>query len=111
MHNAGANIPDIMAQSRHRSVDTLLKHYINPSEEHNREIHLKTMSFDTKNEESQLKIIKRKHPTQPGKNESSSIEQILATQLAKGKSIPEVYLQAVSKLKKEHENVGIPIYG
>lgn len=111
MHNAGASIPDIMAQSRHRSVDTLLKHYISPSEEHNREIYLKTLSFNTNNDEQPQKTIKRKQPKQDQQTNDSTIEQILATQLAKGKITPEIYLEALSKLKKEHENMSVPIYG
>ena len=111
MHNAGASIPDIMAQSRHRSVDTLLKHYINPSEEHNREIYLKTLSFNTNNDEQSQKTIKRKQPKQDREDNPSTIEQILATQLANGTITPEIYLEAVNKLKKEHENMSVPIYG
>ena len=41
----------------------------------------------------------------------SKIEQILAQQLANGDITPEVYLEAVSKLKLKHENVSIPLYG
>lgn len=108
MHNAGASIPEIMAQSKHRSVDTLIKHYICPSEEHNKEVYLNTLSFDTKTEA----VKPSKSKLQP-KSQSivSNIEQILAQQLANGLITPEVYLEAVSKLKSKHENVSIPIYG
>ena len=46
MAEAGARIPEIMAQSKHRCVDTLIKHYICPSEKHNKEVYLKTLSFN-----------------------------------------------------------------
>jgi len=109
MHNAGASIPEIMAQSKHRSVDTLVKHYICPSEERYKEVYLNTLSFDNKTEEAK---------TEPPKNQqrpktiiSENIEQILAQQLADELITPELYLDAVSKLKSRHENVSVSIYG
>ncbi len=109
MHNAGASIPEIMAQSKHRSVDTLVKHYICPSEERYKEVYLNTLSFDDKTEEAK---------TEPPKNQqrpktiiSENIEQILAQQLADELITPELYLEAVSKLKSRHENVSVSIYG
>ena len=108
MHNAGASIPEIMAQSKHRSVDTLIKHYICPSEQHNKQVYLDTLSFGKKAE-----AVKKEKPKTDQKPKAiiSNIEQILAQQLANGLITPEVYLEAVSKLKSRHENVSIPIYG
>lgn len=63
------------------------------------------------NDEQSQKTIKRKQPKQDQQTNDSTIEQILATQLANGSITPEVYLRAVSKIKKEHENMSVPIYG
>jgi len=109
MHNAGASIPEIMAQSKHRSVDTLVKHYICPSEERYKEVYLNTLSFDNKTEDTKKEP--SKHQSKPTMIISQNIEQILAQQLADGLITPELYLEAVSKLKSRHENVSISIYG
>ena len=110
MSENGCNLEEIRQQSRHADYKTL-QGYINMSEEHNREIYLKTLSFDTENENQDEEIMKRKQPTQTMKNNGSTIEQLLATQLANGDITPEIFLEVISKLKKNHENVSIPIYG
>jgi len=109
MHNAGASIPEIMAQSKHRSVDTLVKHYICPSEERYKEVYLNTLSFDNKTEDAKKETSKQQQ--KPKTIISENIEQILAQQLADGLITPELYLEAVSKLKSRHENVSVSIYG
>lgn len=109
MHNAGASIPEIMAQSKHRSVDTLVKHYICPSEERYKEVYLNTLSFDNKTEDTKKESPKNQQKTKTIISEN--IEQILAQQLADGLITPELYLEAVSKLKSRHENVSVSIYG
>jgi len=70
MAEAGATIPEIMAQSRHRSVDTLIKHYICPSEKHNKEVYLKTLSFNKKPE-------RKSDIIEPEKIPQSQIEQTI----------------------------------
>jgi hypothetical protein len=45
------------------------------------------------------------------KNNCSTIEQLLATQLANEDITLKIFLEIVSKLKKKDENVSIPIYG
>jgi len=109
MHNAGASIPEIMAQSKHRSVETLVKHYICPSEERYKEVYLNTLSFEDKTED-----LKKEMPNQnlkPNVTISENIEKILAQQLADGLITPELYIEAVSKLKSRYENVSVSIYG
>ncbi len=109
MHNAGASIPEIMAQSKHRSVDTLVKHYICPLEERYKEVYLNTLSFDNKTEDVKKELLK--HQQKPKTILPENIEQILAQQLANGLITPELYIEAVSKLKSRHENVSVSIYG
>jgi len=92
MHNAGASIPEIMAQSKHRSVDTLVKHYICPSEERFKEVYLNTLSFNT--------IIRnQKHPELT--TQITDLRQQLIQKLANGEITNEAFLQAIRVLNPE----------
>lgn len=57
------------------------------------------------------KLSQPKNQQKPKTMISENIEQILAKQLADGLITPELYLEAVSKLKSRQENVSISIYG
>jgi len=76
MAEAGATIPEIMAQSKHRSVDTLIKHYIRPSEKHNKEVYLKTLSFNKK-PERKSDILEPEKPPQEEKPADTTLIMII----------------------------------
>jgi site-specific recombinase XerD len=96
MHNAGASIPEIMAQSKHRSVETLVKHYICPSEERYKEVYLNTLSFDNT-------TIDQKHKKEDPSNiqhkpQASELQQQLVQKLAQGEITNDVFIQAIRLL-------------
>jgi site-specific recombinase XerD len=92
MHNAGASIPEIMAQSKHRSVDTLVKHYICPSEERFKEVYLNTLSFNT--------IFRDQKHSEPA-TQITNLRQQLIRKLANGEITNEAFLQAIRVLNPE----------
>ena len=113
MAEAGATIPEIMAQSRHRSVDTLIKHYICPTEEHNKEVYLKTLSFNKKPEPEH----KQDTPEPEKPPQTQTIQTLPVTpnkedryiQLLKDGLIDkDDFMQLMLTLKKTDSN---PLYG
>lgn len=99
MHNAGASIPEIMAQSKHRSVDTLIKHYICPSEERYKEVYLKTLSFDKPQTEEKQHKSKHQISQQIQDPQMINIQQQLVHKLATGEITNEAFIQAISVIK------------
>jgi len=111
MAEAGATIPEIMAQSKHRSVDTLVKHYICPSEKHNKEVYLKTLSFNKKLERNPDILEPEKppqsqieQPAQVPQNKEDKYIQLLRDGLIN----KEEFVKLITAHKKTESN---PIYG
>ncbi len=112
MAEAGAKIPEIMAQSRHRSVDTLIKHYICPSEKHNKDVYLKTLSFNQDEPERKVDVL------EPNKTPQPQITQTIQTSqnredkyiqlLRDGLINKEEFMKLISSDKN---NDTTPIYG
>jgi len=56
MNDAGATLPQIMAQSGHKDVDTLVNHYIRSSEKHNKEVYLRTLSMNDDEKPTEISL-------------------------------------------------------
>lgn len=111
MAEAGATIPEIMAQSKHRSVDTLIKHYICPSEKHNKEVYLKTLSFNKK-PERKPDILEPEKPPQPQIEQTAQVPQNKEDKyiqlLRDGLIGKEEFMKLMMSNKKTDTN---PLYG
>jgi integrase/recombinase XerD len=111
MAEAGATIPEIMAQSKHRSVDTLIKHYICPSEKHNKEVYLKTLSFNKKPERKSNSL----EPEKPPQSQTGQTVQVPQNKedkyiklLRDGLINKEEFMKLITAHKKTDPN---PLYG
>lgn len=114
MHDKGATLPEIQAQTGHKSIDTLVKHYIQSSAKHNREAYLKYTSLgeEKKPEENRTKKVNKPEPKKPDNKPDVAYSKTNNTYfdlLLKEMITPEQYVILMSK-QERHEISNPEIY-